>query len=109
MKLFASCIKLKMKSFMVSNIVLVKFMACDRSFFQKLLLINKCLNTGYKALSVFNVLNSTCSHQTRNWQNQYILISSEQKVGGEREEELEEDGHADAQTRGPGNVLSMFL
>lgn len=23
-------------------------------------------------------------------------------VGGEREEELEEDGHADAQTRGPG-------
>lgn len=31
-------------------------------------------------------------------------------AGGEREEEeLEEDGHADAQTRGPGNVLSMFL
>lgn len=23
-------------------------------------------------------------------------------VGGEQEEELEEDGHADAQTRGPG-------
>lgn len=34
-------------------------------------------------------------------------------VGGEQEEELEEDGHTDAQTRGPGggggNVLSMFL
>lgn len=29
-------------------------------------------------------------------------------VGGEWEEELE-DGHADAQTRGPGNALSMFL
>lgn len=28
---------------------------------------------------------------------------------GEQVEELKEDEHADAQTGGPGNVLSMFL
>lgn len=95
MKLCASCIRSKTKSLMVSS-------AASR---QKPFLVQD-------AFFFFNGFHFL-SHQTRNRQNQYILISSEHTDGGggggERRRELEEDGHADAQTRGPENVLSMFL